>query len=185
MADLKGLVRKGLVAVLGTALAATTVITTTAREESGRVVEATVAPKTQAVTIRHVSGPQYLAAYLDAVDVPTICDGITRGVKMGQVASSERCGQLLEAELTETAVHVVDCVPGLYGRSYQAAAAVSLAYNIGWPSFCRSTAARLFNAGRWTEGCDAFAMWVKAGGRTLRGLVARRGRERALCRTGL
>ena len=83
------------------------------------------------------------------------------------------------------ATRVVACVPALYGRPNQAAAAVSLAYNIGWPSFCRSTAARRFNAGQWAAGCDAFTMWNKAGGRVLRGLVARRGRERTLCRTGL
>lgn len=180
MADLK----KTLVGVLGSAAAAAALFTSIPAEESGRKVAVTIAPSGEA-TIRHISGPQYLRAYLDAVKVPTICDGLTAGVRMGQVATPAQCTVRLEAELVEMGSHVVACVPALYGRPNQAAAAVSLAYNIGWPSFCKSTVARRFNAGQWAAGCDAFTMWVKAGGRTLAGLVARRARERALCRTGL
>jgi lysozyme len=185
VADGKQLAGRALAAILGSAAAAATVLTTIPLEESGRKVEVTIAAKTGAATIRHVSGPQYLRAYLDAVRVPTICDGLTRGVKLGQVRTPAQCGAMLEAELADTATHVVACAPGLRARPNAAAASVSLAYNIGWPSFCKSTAARQFNRGRWAAGCDAFTMWVKAGGKTLRGLVARRGRERALCRTGL
>lgn len=184
MADAKQLVVKTLAGVLGSAAAAAALLTAVPLEESGRKVAVTIAP-TGAATIRHISGPQYLKAYLDAVKVPTACDGITRGVRIGQIYTPAQCSMLLQTELVETASHVVDCVPALKGRANQAAAAVSLAYNIGWPSFCRSTAARLFNAGRLAEGCDAFTMWVKAKGNVLPGLVARRGRERALCRTGL
>lgn len=184
MADLKGAIAKTLVGVLGSVLAATTVITAVTSEESGRSVAVTVAPTGQA-TIRHVSGPLYLKAYLDAVNIPTACDGITRGVRMGQTYTEAQCTAKLEAELIETSSHVVACAPALYGRSYQAAAAVSLAYNIGWPSFCKSTAARRFNAGQWVAGCNAFTMWDKAKGRVLRGLVERRKRERAMCLTGL
>lgn len=184
MADAKQLIVKTLAGVLGSAAAAVTVLTAVPLEESGRKVAVTIAPS-GAATVRHISGPQYLKAYLDSVKVPTACDGITRGVRLGQIYTPAQCSMLLQAELIETASHVVDCVPALKGRANQAAAAVSLAYNIGWPSFCRSTAARLFKAGRWAEGCDAFNMWVKAKGNVLPGLVARRGRERALCRTGL
>ena len=184
MADLKKLAVKTLAGVLGSAAAAAALFTSIPVEESGRKVAVTIAADGHA-TIRHVSGPQYLRAYLDAVKVPTACDGITRGVRMGQTYTEAQCTRLLEAELVEMATHVVACVPGLYGRPNQAAAAVSLAYNIGWPNFCRSTAARRFNARQWAAGCDAFTMWNKAGGKVLRGLVARRERERALCRTGL
>lgn len=183
MADLKP-GPKTLAGVLGSIVGAIALLTSVPAEESGRKVAVTIAPSGQA-TIRHVSGPQYLRAYLDAVKVPTACDGITRGVRMGQTYSEAQCTAKLEFELVDTASHVVDCVPALYGRANQAAAAVSLAYNIGWPSFCRSTAARLFNAGKWAAGCSAFTMWNKAGGRVLAGLVSRRRRERDLCLTGL
>ena len=46
-------------------------------------------------------------------------------------------------------------------------AATRLSFNIGVVAFCRSTAARRFNAGDWRGGCDAFLAWNKArvGGR--------------------
>jgi lysozyme len=184
MADLKRAAAKTLAGVLGSIAAAVTLMTAVPAEESGRKVAVTVAPSGEA-TVRHVSGPQYLRAYLDAVKVPTACDGITRGVRMGQTYTEARCAQLLETELIEHAEGVIACVPALYGRADQAAAAVSLAYNVGVAGFCKSTAARLFRAGQWRPGCDAFAMWNKAGGRVLAGLVARRARERALCLVGL
>lgn len=184
MADLKRLAATTLAGVIGSAIGAALLFTTVPLEESGRKVSATIAADGTA-TVRHVSGRQYLRTYLDAVGVPTACDGITRGVRMGQRYTEAQCTALLERELAEHATQVIRCVPGLYGRPHQAAAAVSLAYNIGGGAFCRSTAARRFNAGQWAAGCDAFTMWVKAGDRTLRGLVLRRGRERAMCRTGL
>ncbi len=190
MADAKKLIAGTLASVLGSIGGAMLLFTSVPAEESGRKVAVTIAPTGQA-DVRHVSGPQYLHAYLDAVKVPTACDGITRGVRMGQTYTEAQCTAKLEAELVEHGRRVIACVPGLYGHGYQVAAATSLAYNIGWPSFCGSTAARLFNAGRWLAACDAFAMWVKATDpRTrkkivLRGLVTRRERERAMCRTGL
>jgi len=170
MSDVKRLAVKTLAGVLGTAIGAAALFTSIPADESGRKVAVTIAPNGTA-TIRHVSGPLFLRAYLDAVKVPTACDGITRGVRMGQVYTEAQCTAKLEEEL--------------YGRPNQAAAAVSLAYNIGAAGFCRSTAARRFKAGQWAAGCDAFLMWNKAGGRVLAGLVSRRKRERALCLTGL
>lgn len=176
--------RKTLFGIVGAAAAAL-LLTSVPMEESGRRVEATVSTTTGAATVRHVSGPQYLRAYLDAVRVPTACDGITKGVRMGQTYTEAQCGQLLEQELIVHAEGVIACVPALVGRGQQIAAAVSLAYNVGVRAFCGSTAARMFRAGRWADGCRAFAMWNKAGGKVLAGLVARRRREQAMCLTGL
>jgi len=184
MSDVKRLAVKTLAGVLGSAAAAAALFTSIPSDESGRKVAVTIAPS-GAATIRHVSGPQFLRAYLDAVKVPTACDGITRGVRMGQAYTEAQCTAKLEEELIAHASAVVACVPALYGRPNQAAASVSLAYNIGAAGFCRSTAARRFNAGQWAAGCDAFLMWNKAGGRVLGGLVSRRKRERALCLTGI
>jgi hypothetical protein len=109
MADLK-LGPKTLAGVLGSIAAAIALFTSIPAEESGRTVAVTIAPTGEA-TIRHVSGPQYLRAYLDAVKVPTACDGITRGVRMGQTYTEAQCTALLEAELVEMARRVVACVP--------------------------------------------------------------------------
>jgi lysozyme len=64
--------------------------------------------------------------------------------------------------------------PGQWG------AMVSLAYNIGVSAFARSTVLARFNAGDDAGARAAFALWNKAGGRVLRGLVARRAAEAAL-----
>ena len=61
---------------------------------------------------------------------------------------------------------------------------VSLSYNIGTAAFARSSVARLHNAARYPEAGQAFALWNKAGGRLMPGLVARRAAEAALYLSG-
>lgn len=175
--------KSALVALVG-AGAAAMLATMIPHDESGRMVEASVT-RDGALEVRHVSGPQYLRAYLDIVNVPTICDGDTKGVRMGMVETEAGCRDRLERQLIAHAAPVLKCVPGLKGRDNQLVASVSLAYNIGTAGFCRSTVARRFNAGNWRGGCDAMLMWNKAGGREVRGLTLRRERERALCLRGL
>jgi lysozyme len=122
---------------------------------------------------------------------PAKCMGDTRDVVVGR-RYAEECRISLEAQLVAHAGPVIACVPGLAGRTYQAAAAVSFAYNIGTGAFCRSTAARRFNAGDWRGGCRAFneddagrPQWVTAAGIRLPGLVKRRAAEREMCEIGL
>jgi len=186
MASLAGMraVRPGkltLTSVVG-AGAAALLMTMVPAEESGRKVAVTIA-KDGSATVQHVSGPQYLKAYLDAVGVATACDGITKGVKMGQHYTEAQCASMLEQELIVHAQGVQRCTPGIWatGLDRLRVAAVSMAYNIGIAGYCGSTTARLFKAGRYGEGCLAMTMWVKAGGKVLPGLVGRRRRERALC----
>ena len=177
--------RKGtLAAVVGSIVAAGALFTMTPHEESGRTVAATVAADGTA-TIRHVAGPRYLTAYLDIVGVPTACDGITKGIRIGQRYTDAQCTARLERELVIHAEGVIACVPQLYGRTHQVTAAVLLAYNIGVRGFCGSTAAKLFRLSRWREGCAAFARWNRAGGVVVRGLTLRREREMAECVRGL
>ena len=172
-----------LVALVG-AGAAVALATMVAKDESGRTVDASVT-QDGALEVRHVRGPQYLAAYADIVGVWTICDGDTKGVRPGMRETEAGCRDRLERQLVAHAAPVLRCVPGLKGRDNQLVASVSLAYNIGTAGFCRSTVARRFNAGDWRGGCDAMLLWNKAGGREVRGLTLRRQRERALCLKGL
>lgn len=162
-------------------------------DESGRKVEATLAPDTS-LQIRHISGRQFLRAYLDIVGVPTACDGIIKGVKMGQTFTEAECAAKLEAELIIHATGVMKCTPGLAlspdtaterKREGPRFAAVSLAYNVGVGAYCSSTARARFNAGNLTGGCEAITRWNKAGGKVVRGLVLRRERERKVCLGGL
>ncbi|MEZ0495388.1 lysozyme [Sphingomonas sp. IW22] len=176
-----------LVAIVGAVVAAGLFVSVPA-DESGRVVEAR--PRAdRAIEVRHVAGRQYLAAYRDIVGIWTICDGLTRDVRAGMVETPDGCLIRLERELVEHATRIRACTPQLFatGREQQLHAAISLSYNIGWPSFCASTAAHRFRAGQWAAGCDAFAMWKKAGRplRVVPGLVNRRRREIRICKAGL
>jgi lysozyme len=176
--------KKTLAAVIGSIAAAAGLFTLIPRYESGRTVEA----KAQAdgsVTVTHVAGPQYLKAYLDIIGVPTACDGITKGIRMGQVYSPTQCTALLEQELISHAEPIIKCIPTLYGRDNQVIAAVSLSYNIGAAGVCKSSIARLWNARQWRAGCDRFPLFNKAGGRVSKGLSNRRAQERAICVRGL
>jgi lysozyme len=134
---------------------------------------------------KHVRGPEHRTAYRDIVGVLTICDGDTKNVRPGQVATRAECMERLEGQLIAHAEPVLRCVPSLRERPNQLVPAVSLAYNIGTAGFCKSTAAKRFNAGDYRGGCDAMLRFNRAGGRVVRGLVNRRAREHAICVTGL
>lgn len=121
--------------------------------------------------------------YRDIVGVQTVCYGETR-VEMRRYSDDE-CGAMLAGGLTDFAGPVLKRNPELSDHPHQLAAATSLAYNIGTAAYSRSTVARKFSAGDWRGACDAFLMWVKAGGKTVKGLVRRREDERRVCLTDL
>lgn len=128
-----------------------------------------------------------LQAYIPVKgDVPTLCYGETRGVRMGQTATVPECDEMLVKRLAEFADGVEKCAPGLReAPAERYVAHLSLAYNIGEHAYCNSTVVRRFNAGDVAGSCSAFLMWNKAGGRVLTGLDRRRREERALCMKGL
>lgn len=182
------IVGAGVAAALGTFIPA---------EESGRKVEATVA-KDGSLQVRHISGKQYLRAYLDLAGVNTACDGITtyegKPITAGQQFTEAQCTEMLEAELVKHAQGMMACTPGLALSASPAIerqregprfAAVSVTYNVGIGNYCGSTARKRFNAGDYRGGCDALTWWNKAGGRVVKGLVARREREHKVCVGGL
>ena len=179
--------RRTLAAVVGFSTAAA-LLTAIPEDESGRKVTVSI-DQTGAATVRHVSGPQYLKAYLDIVGVATACDGLTsyqgRKIKPSDRFTESQCATMLEDALIDHAEGVMACTPGLSltipRRDMARFAAVSLAYNVGVAAYCRSTARARFNAGAIRQGCDAILLWNKAGGRVIPGLARRRERERAKC----
>ncbi|WP_343609376.1 lysozyme [Novosphingobium sp.] len=177
--------KKGTLAALVGVASAIGLFTLTPREESGRKVSVSVAEDGTA-TIQHISGPQYLTAYLDVVKVPTICDGLTgRDIKPGMRFTPAQCTARLEDALVLHAKGVMDCTPGLkvgmYRRDNVRIAMVSLAYNVGVAGYCRSSIPGKINTGHIHEACDALLSFNRAGGRVIAGLTARRERERAIC----
>lgn len=183
--------RRGLAAIVG-AVTASLLLVNIPKEESGRTVKVEMAPD-GAATVRHISGRQYLLAYLDIVGVPTACDGLTsyhgRKIKVTDQFAEAQCAAMLEEELIVHGKGVMQCTPGLAltfsRRDHARFAAVSLAYNVGVGNWCSSTARRMFNAGRITAGCDALLPWnkiTKNGKKVVSdGLAGRRARERAIC----
>lgn len=127
-------------------------------------------------------------AYLDLVDVPTICYGHTKGVQMGDYMTDAQCAALLKAELLEyrEGLHRHFTLKTKSERltPERDAAYVSLAYNVGVSGAGRSTATRRLNAGDIAGGCQALTWWNRAGGRVVRGLVRRRADEYRLCMAG-
>mgnify|MGYP000920112758 CR=1 FL=1 len=129
-----------------------------------------------------------LNAYLDIVDVPTICYGSTRGIQLGMSKTKEECDRLLRCEVAE---YRKGWLSYLNGKAYSQrlpatrdASYTSLAYNVGIRSAGRSTATRRLNSGDIRGGCVAIGWWNRAGGRVVRGLVNRRNAETALCLRG-
>lgn len=124
-----------------------------------------------------------LAPYRDAVGVATVCYGETR-VPMHSYSRAE-CDALFRRRFRDDyMLPIAQCVPTLAERPRIWGASGALAYNIGVPAFCHSTAAAHFRARRWTAGCDSFLRWNRAGGRVLPGLANRRWAERAVCLGG-
>lgn len=128
-----------------------------------------------------------LDAYLDIVDVPTICYGSTRGVRLGMSFTKEQCDVLLREEVAEYRQGWLSYVndEAYYNRlpPKRDAAYTSLAYNVGIRAAGRSTATRRLNSGNVRGGCVAIGWWNKAGGRVIRGLINRRTAETELCLT--
>lgn len=186
-----------LAAIIGFAAAAIA-LTIVPKDESGRTVDVTIADDGTA-KVRHVSGRQYLQAYLDVAGIATACDGIIRvdgrPVRLGDVFTPDQCAFHLERELIAHAQGMMRCTPDFRNHPDKEAigptlaAVTSFTYNIGVGGYCGSTAARRFNAGDWRGGCEAMMMWNKArvNGRLqpVRGLTLRRERERDLCLRGL
>lgn len=125
-------------------------------------------------------------AYLDAVKVPTVCFGETRGVKLGDQYTVQQCKDMLGNRLVEFEAGMRKCLKNpdaIPDGPY--IAALSLSYNIGTGGFCRSSVRRLLDAGQIRQACDAFRNFTRAGGMRLQGLVNRREAERAICLKGL
>lgn len=121
-----------------------------------------------------------LRGYKDPIGIVTACAGHTKTAVLGRAYTQAECERLLVIDLVEHADGVASCIhtdmtPG------QRAAFVSFAYNVGVSKFCKSTMARLANAGEMGRACAELSKWTYAGGRQLPGLVKRRKTERAIC----
>ncbi|MCX5566496.1 lysozyme [Alcaligenes phenolicus] len=125
-----------------------------------------------------------LIAYMDPVGIPTICDGYTQGVKLGDAASPARCDALTEQEVRR-ALAVVDRSVSYPLPDEVRVALSSFVYNVGAGAYANSTLLRKLRAQDIAGACRELDRWVYAGGRKLRGLERRRQAERQLCLSSL
>lgn len=124
--------------------------------------------------------------YLDTIASPpvlTVCYGETdpKYAYEGAYYSDAECLEILKRRVAEFYVRMssvadVDKIP----VSVQAGM-LELLYNIGDGQFNSSTILRLANAGEYRAACAQLDRWVKAGGKTIRGLVNRRNASEAMC----
>ncbi len=123
-------------------------------------------------------------AYRDAVGVWTIGFGHTSmagspQVKPGMTVSRERAAQILETDIQRFSEGVAAALTAEVNDN-QFSALVSFAYNVGLGNFRKSGVLAAVNAGDHRVVPRRLALWNKAGGRVLPGLVARRAAEAAL-----
>lgn len=126
-----------------------------------------------------------LTAYQDSVGVWTIGYGTTARAGIGVFPKAGMTCTEAEAEAWLRAV--VDKFARQVGAMItrpvtdnQFGAMVSLAYNIGPGNFSTSSVLKKTNAGDFAGAAASFALWNKAGGKVLKGLVTRRAAEAAL-----
>jgi len=123
-------------------------------------------------------------AYQDSVGVWTVGYGTTRingeAVKPNQRISADKAEEYMLSDLnTEFLPGVKSAVRTLVTQS-MIDALCCFAYNVGLGNLRNSTLLKELNAGRYLDAAARFNDWVKAGGKTLQGLVRRRSAEREL-----
>ncbi|WP_454684005.1 lysozyme [Ancylobacter moscoviensis] len=127
-----------------------------------------------------------LASYRDVIGVWTACYGETRGIKPGMRFTKAQCDTMLIDGLEDFEAGMRACLArpdAIPEKPY--VAFLSLAYNVGVGTFCRSSVAKKANTGDLRGACDALMLYVNAGGRRIQGLVNRRTAERKLCLEGV
>lgn len=133
-----------------------------------------------AVTLVATWEGRSLIAYADPVGIPTICEGYTHGVRLGDVATPEQCDELTAQEVRKALAVVDRSVPQKLPDGMRVAFS-SFVYNVGPGAYQRSTLLRKLRAGDYVGACNELPRWAYAGGRKLRGLERRRAAEKAIC----
>lgn len=124
--------------------------------------------------------------YNDSAGNSTYGFGTTAGVKPGDKITVERALVVALADAQKHGEAIKKCIKVPLFQ-YEWDSYVSATYNIGATAFCHSTLLKKLNAGDYIGACNELSRWVKARGKTmkglikLRGLVKRRAAERQMC----
>lgn len=109
----------------------------------------------------------------------TIGWGCTEGIHQGMIWTRDEAEAALRAELSRFEAAVNRLVETDINQN-QFDALVSFAYNCGEGALAKSSILRKLNNGDMQDAADAFGLYVKSRGITVKGLVRRRAAERAL-----
>lgn len=128
-------------------------------------------------------------AYWDPVPILTACTGHTSPtLKVGDQFSDEECDGFLDEDLTKAAQGVQDCVTVMLSDG-ELIAYTDFTFNEGIDTFCKSSMARLVNAGDHEAACKFLPNYnvARIGGKfiVLKGLTRRRVDEQRICLGGL
>nr|AIA90137.1 phage_lysozyme [uncultured Bordetella sp.] len=137
-----------------------------------------------AVTLVAAWEGRSLVAYIDPVGIPTVCEGYTHGVRLGDVATPAKCDALTQQEVRRALAVVDTSVPRELPDSVRVAL-TSFVYNVGPGAYGGSTLLRKLRAGDLMGACRELPRWVYAGGKKLRGLERRRAAEMTVCLSDL
>lgn len=118
-------------------------------------------------------------AYLCPAKVPTIGWGCTEGVTLGMRWTEAEATAGLRREIAKHEAAVNRLVTVDINQN-ERDALISFSYNCGIGALQKSTLLKRLNSGDRAGAAAAFALYNKAGGKVLNGLVARRSREAAL-----
>ncbi|MGL4351802.1 MAG: glycoside hydrolase family protein [Plesiomonas shigelloides] len=118
-------------------------------------------------------------------DVPTVGPGLTKRpdgspVQMGDTIKPIEGIKRSLSHIQKDEAGIKACVTAPLTQ-YEYDAFVSLTYNIGVASFCKSTLMRVLNSGQYQAACEQILRWDKFKGKPLRGLTFRRQREYQQC----
>jgi lysozyme len=121
-----------------------------------------------------------LTAYQDQVGVWTIGYGHTGPEVCAAMTITPEDAQALLARDVSNAAAFVNKIVQVQITQEEFDALVDFVFNLGVGSFERSTLLRLLNAGDFASAAAQFALWDRAGGAFVAGLLRRRQAETAL-----
>ncbi len=104
-------------------------------------------------------------------------------INQGLNWTQQQCDDRFTQDLTKFSVGVANAIGGAATTQHQFDAMVSFSYNVGIGNLTKSTLLKLHKAGDYAGAANQFALWNKAAGKVLPGLVMRRAAEAALYKT--
>lgn len=119
--------------------------------------------------------------YRDVGGVLTVCRGHTGpDIIEFKKYSRQECDDLHVKDLI-IAQNTVAKLIHVPLNTYQRAALIDFTFNLGETNLRNSTMVKLFNEGKYQEGCNQLVRWNRSNGYILNGLVARRDTELKFC----